>query len=200
MTIRLHRVTSQRTWAVLSNTISPVVVLVAIALAIPLHDGRTIVETIVWSGVYIGLFIMPGVAYTLQRVRKGKAEDIHLPNRHERYGPFVLGLCSSAVVLVVLPMIGASGHMIAFSRFTALISFLLTVITFRWKISVHSTVIGGAVVLVAGIFGLKAALVLSPLVPLVGIARVALGRHTLAQVLAGTMLGLTTSALILTRR
>jgi membrane-associated phospholipid phosphatase len=66
---------------------------------------------------------------------------------------------------------------------------VLASITLVWQISIHSMSITGAVVTIGAIFGLPQALVIAPLVPLVGIARIKLQRHTWSQVIAGTMLG-----------
>jgi membrane-associated phospholipid phosphatase len=61
-------------------------------------------------------------------------------------------------------------------------------ITLVWKISIHTAVAAGAVVVLALVFG-PALLVLAPLVALSGWARVEVGDHTPAQVLAGAAVG-----------
>ncbi len=63
-----------------------------------------------------------------------------------------------------------------------------TLVTLRWKISIHVATVAGAVVILTLVFGLGFAL-LAPAVALTGWARVALGDHTPAQVAAGAVLG-----------
>jgi len=58
-----------------------------------------------------------------------------------------------------------------------------------WQISLHSMTITGAVVVAGALYGPGTALLLSPLIPVVGAARIKLRRHTLAQVIAGGILG-----------
>jgi membrane-associated phospholipid phosphatase len=61
-------------------------------------------------------------------------------------------------------------------------------VTLAWKISIHVAVVAGAVTILTLVFG-AAALMLAPLVVLVGWARVALHDHTPAQTVAGAALG-----------
>jgi membrane-associated phospholipid phosphatase len=76
---------------------------------------------------------------------------------------------------------------------------LMAVITLGWQISMHAMSISGALVATGIVFGLFPALMVAPLVPLVGTARLRLERHTPAQVIAGTLLGaLVTIALFVT--
>jgi membrane-associated phospholipid phosphatase len=65
----------------------------------------------------------------------------------------------------------------------------MLVITLWWQISMHSMSITGAVVVTGALYGLVPALLLSPLIPVVGAARIKLRRHTLAQVVGGVALG-----------
>jgi membrane-associated phospholipid phosphatase len=64
---------------------------------------------------------------------------------------------------------------------------LTLAITTRWKISLHLVGITGAVTVLALLFG-SLALILTPLVPLVGWARWQVRAHTAAQAVAGTAL------------
>lgn len=58
----------------------------------------------------------------------------------------------------------------------------------RWKISAHSAGIAGISVLIWQIIGTAGTPILL-IIPLVGWARVRLGRHTLGQVIMGAVLG-----------
>jgi membrane-associated phospholipid phosphatase len=58
--------------------------------------------------------------------------------------------------------------------------------------------ITSAVVATGILFGIGPALLVSPLVPLVGAARLKLHRHTPAQVIAGTLVGAVITAMLYT--
>ncbi|MFE4968667.1 hypothetical protein [Streptomyces sp. NPDC056660] len=73
---------------------------------------------------------------------------------------------------------------------TAMVSVLLAllVITFFWKVSVHSAVASGSLAVLATVFG-PWMLVLTPLVAVIGWSRVRLRCHTVGQVTVGMLIG-----------
>ncbi|WP_405590262.1 hypothetical protein [Streptomyces sp. NBC_01092] len=73
---------------------------------------------------------------------------------------------------------------------TAMVAVLLAllVITFFWKVSVHSAVASGALAVLATVFG-PWTFVLAPLVVLIGWSRVRLRCHTVGQVAVGVLIG-----------
>ena len=73
---------------------------------------------------------------------------------------------------------------------------LILLVTSRWKISGHGVAIGGITVFAVGIFGREAWPLLLA-IPLVAWARVRLKRHTLAQTVAGSLLGIAMTLLLL---
>jgi membrane-associated phospholipid phosphatase len=71
---------------------------------------------------------------------------------------------------------------------------VLAAITFAWKISIHCAVASGSVAILAFTFG-PAVLLGYALVALLCWSRVALGDHTVWQVIAGSVLGAAAAAL-----
>lgn len=78
---------------------------------------------------------------------------------------------------------------------TAMVAVLLAllVITFFWKVSVHSAVASGAFTILAMVFG-PWLLVLAPLVVLIGCSRIRLRCHTAGQVSVGFLIGAAVSS------
>jgi membrane-associated phospholipid phosphatase len=72
-------------------------------------------------------------------------------------------------------------------------------ITFWWKISLHASSVASAVTLLATLYG-TVVLPAYLLVVAVGWSRVVLRRHTIAQVVAGTLLSIALTILIVTIR
>jgi membrane-associated phospholipid phosphatase len=66
--------------------------------------------------------------------------------------------------------------------------FACTIVTHWWKISLHSAVAGGAAAMLFLLYG-PLSLVLVPVVVLIAWSRVAVGDHTVAQVIAGAVIG-----------
>jgi membrane-associated phospholipid phosphatase len=97
----------------------------------------------------------------------------------------------------VLSVVLGAPHELQASLLAALVTgAALASVTGAWKISFHAAAIVGAVAIL--VWGISwEMLVLAPLVPAVAWSRVALGRHTLAQALAGVAVGSALTILVL---
>lgn len=133
-----------------------------------------------------------GVMYKL-----GIVSDPGLNRRRERTLPFVVSAAGYVAALIFLIHIHAPSWMTMFMAGGLLALVVSSGITFRWKISIHMTAIGGFVAFVLRLvqsglmlFGgagwLAAAIVAAGLV---GTARLILYRHTPWQVAAGFLNG-----------
>ncbi len=127
--------------------------------------------------------------------RKGYWGDRHARRRQDR-----LILIPGVVVSVVLGMLlmaflGAPGQMLALVAAMLCTLLAILAITTVWKISVHTAVSAGSVIMLALAYG-PWPLVLFPLVAVIGWSRLALRDHTLAQVVAGTALGATVAGTV----
>ncbi|MFN8373450.1 MAG: hypothetical protein U0694_11320 [Anaerolineae bacterium] len=157
------------------------------AIAIKFADSRS--QAILWIAVYALVLCALPVSYIAWNVRRGKITDIHMKERRQRVGPFVFSIACSGIGWLMLRLMNTPEAVSSFALFSLVQLAVLATITLVWQISIHSMSITGAVVAVGTIFGVPPALVVMPLVPLVGVARIKLQRHTLAQVVAGTILG-----------
>lgn len=142
-----------------------------------------------WYALWYFLIAIPiPVAYVLWLLKSGRVTDFHLPNRRDRTVPFVIAIVCALGAVVVLYLIGAPASFLA-PVITALTqTMLLFLITLAWQISIHTSTTAGLVTFAALAIGGSAALA-ALLVPLVAWARLHLGRHTLAQTVAGAALG-----------
>jgi membrane-associated phospholipid phosphatase len=134
-----------------------------------------------FAAVIPTLFISRGV-------RNGTWRDRNVGERRPRL--IVLGfiLASVAIGLAVLRLGGAPGELTGYFGCMLVSLALLAAITTVWKISIHCSVAAAAVTILTMIFGAW----LSPayvLVVLTGWSRVELKDHTVAQVVAGSVLG-----------
>ena len=191
--MRTYRATlksSESPWArLVSDLVSPPVVwlFLGMAIAIKFADSRS--QAILWIAVYALVLCALPVSYIAWNVRRGKITDIHMKERRQRVGPFVFSIACSGIGWLVLRLMNTPEAVSSFALFSLVQLAVLATITLVWQISIHSMSITGAVVAIGTLFGVPPALVVMPLVPLVGVARIKLQRHTLAQVVAGTILG-----------
>ena len=107
--------------------------------------------------------------------------------REQRRVPLLFAVACVVTGLALLALLGAPRQLLALviAMFVGLIVTLT--ITLAWKVSVHAAAAGAAVILT---LVLGPVLVISwPLVGAVGWSRVRLRDHTLAQVVAGAVMG-----------
>lgn len=174
-------------WArIVSGALSPLsIAIAAVAVAgYAIHDE----STLSWIALYIALSILPPTLYIMYLVRKGTVTDFHLNVRKERTKPFLIMTANTAVVFLVMLLLGAPKLILIVIATAVLQLFFMLLITLRWKISGHCTAVAGLIVLALALFG-EDLLPFTLLIPLVAWSRIRLKRHTLAQTIAGSFMG-----------
>lgn len=185
-------------WArLVSNVLSPPLVWAAVVIPMAFHYADSREQAIIWSLIYAVLVCLVPVLYIFWMVRIGRIGDIHMKERRERFGPFIVSIISTGLSVVLLMQTGAPYMLPLVAIFSAVQLAIMALITLYWQISMHTMSIAGAVVATGLVFGPASALAVSPLVPLVGAARLKLRRHTLAQVIAGIVVGSAVPLMIL---
>ena len=174
-------------WArIVSGILSPL----SIAIAAVAVAGYAINDesALSWIALYIALSILPPTLYIMYLVRKGIVTDFHLNIRKERTKPFLIMTANTAVVFLVMLLLGAPKLILIVIATAVLQLFFMLLITLRWKISGHCTAVAGLVVLALALFG-ENLLPSTLLIPLVAWSRIRLKRHTPAQTVAGSFMG-----------
>lgn len=190
-------------WArVVSDVLSPPVIWAVLAVPIAIQDAAALdtqlgrsQRVVMWILIYDLLVCVLPVAYIAFEVWRGKITDIHIKVRKQRIRPFLVTLLCGSLALCLLVYVGAPRLMPLFALFSLIQLALMLIITFFWQISMHAMGITGAVVATGALFGPVPGLLIAPLIPLVGAARVTLRRHTVKQVIAGGLLGGTLTAI-----
>jgi hypothetical protein len=153
-------------------------------------DAPTRDQAVIWAGIYIALACLAPVAYIAMMVKLGYITDIHIKVRQQRILPFLVSMGCTAVAWYVLRVMDAPPLTPSFALFSLIQLAIMALITLVWQISIHAVSISGAAVAIGALFGVIPALLALPLVALVGAARLKMRRHTLAQVIAGTLMGM----------
>jgi membrane-associated phospholipid phosphatase len=165
--------------------------LIVTVIAIGWHaDGRA---GIGW-GLLAALFtaVLPTL-FISYGVRSGRWNDRNVGARRPRLLVLAFITTSVAVGLILLVVLGAPRLLTGYLAFMLASVAVLAAITAVWKISIHCAVASGSVALLALSFG---PLVLPgyALVALLGWSRVAVRDHSVAQVVAGSVLGAAAAA------
>ena len=116
--------------------------------------------------------------------RKNKIYDIHIPEKSNRIKPLLFTLLSYISGLIVLYMLEAPIFLKVIFILTIVSTSILTAITYYWKISMHASWITFVVITFNVLLG-PWMLLLLPLIPIIGWARVKARRHTTPQVVLG---------------
>lgn len=179
----------QRTAQVVTEVCSPAVVVVLLPLAVAWHaTGHRIGWTLLW-GLVVAVFssALP-MAFIIRGARRGRWDGHHVRNREGRLVPLLLCLASTAAGLLILVLGGSPRDVIALNAAMIVTLVACTAVTQWWKISLHSAVAGGASATLVLIYG-PLSLVTVPIVALVAWSRVVVRDHTVAQVVAGALIG-----------
>lgn len=116
--------------------------------------------------------------------RSGKISDLQMPKRKERLFPLLIINISVIIGFCVLIFTSPTRLLLSVYSMYLLSLPVISLITFFWKISFHSSYITLFSIAYMLVFG-KWAILTLPLIPIVGWSRIKLKKHTIAQVLAG---------------
>jgi len=150
-----------------------------------------------WAAIHAGLTVAIPIVILVWLVARGTVSDLDVRHREQRVGPMLAALLGSAVSLALLSLGQAPQLLFVIGLATYLQLFLIFIVTLHWKISVHTTAAASFTVLMCSLAG-ATALPLVGLILLVAWARMRLKRHTLAQTVAGALLGSLTMIIALT--
>jgi uncharacterized membrane protein YeaQ/YmgE (transglycosylase-associated protein family) len=174
-----------RTWAdrlafLFSALASPFVVLPTFTLAVVWKVASTGAEFLLWSGIALVCLTLLPAGYIFFQVRAGRITDMHVREREQRRGPFLVGLAGAVLGTALFYLLHTPRELLALSLCTLVNGFVFAFITLRWKISMHPSVLTAAV-LVATIFLSPVCAWLFLLLPPVIWARIHRQRHDLWQ-------------------
>lgn len=168
------------------------VAVVIFSLASPIELGPFLREetSIFLGAVFLSILpISPVVYYS----HKG-AVDLQVSERSMRPRIFAMAILGYSLGVVVFGFLSADSLMVLSLAYVAVTASLM-LISFFWKISVHTSGIAGPVTALTYVFGWPAVLMYLWLLP-IGWARLKLKAHTLSQVLSGAIVGALVTLLV----
>jgi len=180
-------VTLSRTARLITDTLAPANLVIAILLIIGWHSTSS-VTGLGW-GVLAALFC-GGIPFAviMLGVKRGSWTDKHIRVREQRAVPLLATMTSVLVGISLLVAFNAPREMFALVV-AMLVGLIVTmIVTVWWKVSVHTAVASGVVVILLLAYGMS----MAPLmlgIAAIGWSRVALRDHTPAQTIVGALLG-----------
>lgn len=182
-----------------STILSPIVVSLPAILLISLyHESNRLIAAAytVLTFLFLGVGLM---LYILIGVRMGKFTDRDVSERSQRTGPYLFCILSCIAVFLLLSLVHGPKNLQTVLLITIVGGIIMMVTTFWWKISIHASSLATSLTVLTALYGAVILPAYSLLV-LVGWSRVVLRRHTLAQVVAGSLLGIVSCTVILLMR
>src|SRR5205085_2446148 len=180
----------------ISNILAPVVVSLPLVASVAFYRARDLSTALLYALTTLFFLSLAPAVYVLIGVRQGKISDLEITNRSERAGPFIFSIMSTIIGLFILLFTNAPKNLETLLFITGVSGIIMTVTTLWWKVSIHASTLAGAATILTTLYGL----VMLPtylLVILVGWSRIVLRRHTVAQVVVGSLLSIVLTALIL---
>ena len=114
--------------------------------------------------------------------------DSDISNREDRFIPLIIGVLSYFIGFLISFILGVDNFLTLLLLCYSINTFIVMLITLKWKISVHTTGLSGpvgALILLLGPFGALFGI----LYPILIWSRVTLKKHTMAQAIAGGVQG-----------
>ncbi len=180
----------------ISNILAPAPISLPLIVLVALYHARNVLLALFYALVTLFFLSIGPFIYILIALRMGKISDVDVSRRTERAGPFLFGISSVLAGWLVLIISQGPRNLQTLLIITAVSGILMMVTTLWWKISIHASSLGGAATMLTAFYGaimLPAFLLLI----LVSWSRVVLRRHTVLQVVAGSLVSIALTLLIL---
>lgn len=191
---RLAAVKPSRSARLIAAILTPGNVVGALSVFVAVRHSPSVLAGFGWA--VLTLLLVVGVPYFIlfRALRSGRADDRQVVRRSQRPALMLAALSCVAVALAALALLGAPRQLITLVIALAAGLAVMTVVTLRWKASMHLAVAAGAV----AICGLEtpAGWISALLLPLIAWARWRDGRHSAAQLLAGAGIGFVSAATV----
>jgi membrane-associated phospholipid phosphatase len=182
-----------------SNILAPVTLSVPLVMFVAIYDARSLgspTAAVYYACItFFFLSVLPAV-YIVIGVRRGKISDVGVSKHGERAGPFLFNTISNIAGVFVLGLLHGPKNLETLLIILAIISAVLMVITWWWKISMHTSSLSVTVTILTALYGVTF-LPAYLLVILLSWSRVVLRRHTVAQVIAGSLVSMAISTFVL---
>jgi membrane-associated phospholipid phosphatase len=181
----------------LTHVLNPTYLLLPILLLVTFAATGSWLEAAKWAGLAASIVVLPLLALIHRRVRVGVYSDSQVSVREQRHILYIVGaLCTTlysvAVFTLDAPLALKATLMALFTA--GLVAMAINY--FLSKVSIHTGGLAGLAMVLIILFG-RSALPAMLLVPLVAWSRVALGRHTIRQVIAGALTAITVTTVVL---
>lgn len=179
----------------ISNILSPLAVSLPFIFFVALYHAQNILIALLYALIILFFLSFGPTVYILVGVRTGKFTDPDVSRRSQRVGPFLFGITSALIGLGTLFFTHGPKNLQTLLLITIVSGFVMMIVTFWWKISIHASSLAAAATFLTALYG---SVTLPVFVLLIAVcwSRVVLRRHTVGQVIAGSLLSIVLTSII----
>jgi membrane-associated phospholipid phosphatase len=182
-----------------SNILAPATISLPFILLVAFYQALDKLSALIYALLTFFFLSVGPLIYIIIGVRLGKLSDIDVSRRTQRFGPFLFGIVSATIGFIVLSLTHGPRNLQTVMIIAIFSGIIMMVITSWWKISMHASSLGGVATMLTVLYG-AVMMPLFLLLVLVSWSRVALRRHTVPQVIAGSLVGIVLTLVILKLR
>lgn len=179
-----------------SNILAPATISLPFILLVAFYQAQDKLSALLFACITLFFLSIGPLLYIIIGVRLGILSDIDVSRRSQRVGPFIFGIVSATIGWIILSLMDGPRNLQTVMIITVFSGIIMMIITLWWKISMHASSLGGVAAMLTVLYG-AVMLPLFVLLVLVSWSRVVLRRHTVSQVLAGSLAGIVLSLVIL---
>ncbi len=159
-----------------SNILAPATISLPFIVLVAFYQSQDQLTAFIYACITLFFLSVGPLLYIIIGVRLGKLSDIDVSRRSQRVGPFMFGIVSVMIGWFVLTLTNGPRNLQTVMIITVFSGIIMMAITFWWMLP------------------------LFVLLVLVSWSRVVLRRHTVTQVIAGSLAGIVLSLVILKLR
>ena len=178
-----------------SAIFSPYITAGAFILLITYTYAENLKQFLPWLGIAVFCTVIVPGGYVLWLIEKEGIKDIHLSDHEERKIPFMITAISATVGAIALSAVGASKPVVVMGVTYAANAVTVAILTLVWKVSIHNALLSSAVTVIVILFGVQFAWLYLLLIPLAW-SRIYRHRHTLTQVVGGSLIAFVITSLV----
>ncbi|MFA5015207.1 MAG: hypothetical protein WC549_06680 [Actinomycetota bacterium] len=157
---------------------------IPILLVICLIVVENKLEAVGWAFLCLLFSVIIPYLYIGFLYKKKEIDNMHIPKKENRMKPLLLSCASYIVCFIILYVLDGPIFLKSIFAVSVVSTIILTIITYFWKISIHTSWITFIVITFNILLG-RWMLIIVPLIPVIGWARVRIKQHTINQVIFG---------------
>ena len=170
-----------------SYVFNPFLLSLVVIPLLSFESTSTTLDALKWSLILIAVSILPVFSVMLYLARRGRLDSIFTSVRRQRTKVYLLAVAYAVFGGVIITCLGAP--LVLRATFVAGLSAVIVFmfINLWWKISLHIAFAAASVAMLIILYGPLGA-ISAVILPLVGWARIELGKHSVAQLASGAIL------------